>query len=102
MSLDLGWGYVAIAYFVIVGSSNAVNLTDGLDGLAIGPVMIAGGNVVFRETLNSDPDPLAPTHSLTVNAAGSTVFRNDTPFEPAPHMTAGSPSSARSEIHPRQ
>lgn len=38
---DLGWGYVIFAVFVIVGTSNAVNLTDGLDGLAIGPVVIA-------------------------------------------------------------
>jgi phospho-N-acetylmuramoyl-pentapeptide-transferase len=38
---DLGWGYVAFAAFVIVGTSNAVNLTDGLDGLAIGPMVIA-------------------------------------------------------------
>jgi phospho-N-acetylmuramoyl-pentapeptide-transferase len=38
---DLGWFYVVFAVLVIVGSSNAVNLTDGLDGLAIGPVMIA-------------------------------------------------------------
>jgi len=37
----LGWGYVVFATFVIVGTSNAVNLTDGLDGLAIGPVVIA-------------------------------------------------------------
>ncbi len=38
---DLGWLYVIFAVLVIVGSSNAVNLTDGLDGLAIGPVMIS-------------------------------------------------------------
>ncbi|CUS34786.1 phospho-N-acetylmuramoyl-pentapeptide-transferase [Candidatus Nitrospira nitrificans] len=38
---DLGWFYVVFAVLVIVGCSNAVNLTDGLDGLAIGPVMIA-------------------------------------------------------------
>lgn len=38
---DLGWFYVAFAVLVIVGSSNAVNLTDGLDGLAVGPIMIA-------------------------------------------------------------
>ncbi len=36
---DLGWFYVPVAMVVIVGSSHAVNLTDGLDGLAIGPVM---------------------------------------------------------------
>lgn len=39
---DLGWWYVPFATLVIVGASNAVNLTDGLDGLAIGPVMIVG------------------------------------------------------------
>ncbi|MFC1858650.1 phospho-N-acetylmuramoyl-pentapeptide-transferase [Thermodesulfobacteriota bacterium] len=39
---DLGWGYILFAVLVIVGTSNAVNLTDGLDGLAIGPVIIAG------------------------------------------------------------
>src|SRR5262249_16578562 len=38
---DLGGFYVVFVVLVIVGSSNAVNLTDGLDGLAIGPIMIA-------------------------------------------------------------
>ena len=38
---DPGWGYIPFAALVIVGASNAVNLTDGLDGLAIGPVTIA-------------------------------------------------------------
>jgi len=41
ISPDLGVGYVLFAVLVIVGTSNAVNLTDGLDGLAIGPVIIA-------------------------------------------------------------
>ncbi|NNF99524.1 MAG: phospho-N-acetylmuramoyl-pentapeptide-transferase [Desulfobacteraceae bacterium] len=41
LSPDLGWGYVLFAAFVVVGASNAVNLTDGLDGLAIGPTIIA-------------------------------------------------------------
>lgn len=46
--LDMGWMYVVFAYFVIVGTSNAVNLTDGLDGLAIMPtVMVATGLGVF-------------------------------------------------------
>jgi len=41
-------GFVVLSYFVIVGTSNAVNLTDGLDGLAIMPaVMVAGGLAVF-------------------------------------------------------
>jgi phospho-N-acetylmuramoyl-pentapeptide-transferase len=46
--LDIGWGYIILTYFVIVGTSNAVNLTDGLDGLAIMPtVMVAIGLGVF-------------------------------------------------------
>ena len=40
---DLGLFYIPFAMFVIVGASNAVNLTDGLDGLAIGPIMISAG-----------------------------------------------------------
>ena len=38
---DIGAGYVVLAILVVVGASNAVNLTDGLDGLAIGPIVIA-------------------------------------------------------------
>ncbi len=41
--VDLGWFYIPMAMFVMVGASNAVNLTDGLDGLATVPVMIAAG-----------------------------------------------------------
>ena len=37
---NLGWGYVIFSTFIIVGAANAVNLTDGLDGLAIGPAVI--------------------------------------------------------------
>ena len=59
---QLGIFYIVLAYFVIVGSSNAVNLTDGLDGLAIVPtIMVAGafalvawatGNINFAEYLH--------------------------------------------------
>jgi len=59
--LQLGWMFIAFAAIVVVGASNAVNLTDGLDGLAIVPVMIAAstfllisylvGNVVFADYL---------------------------------------------------
>ncbi|MGP9809904.1 phospho-N-acetylmuramoyl-pentapeptide-transferase [Rhodopseudomonas sp. NSM] len=59
--LNLGWYFVIFGAFVIVGAGNAVNLTDGLDGLAIVPVMIAAasfgmisylvGNAVFAEYL---------------------------------------------------
>lgn len=61
VSFDLAWGFYLWAACVIVGSSNAVNLTDGLDGLAIVPVMIASicfmiitylvGNAVFSNYL---------------------------------------------------
>ncbi|BCS88351.1 phospho-N-acetylmuramoyl-pentapeptide-transferase [Pseudodesulfovibrio sediminis] len=40
-SPDLGWFYLPFAMVVMVGASNAVNLTDGLDGLAIGPMVVA-------------------------------------------------------------
>ena len=43
MIFDLGWFYLVFGAFIIVGAGNAVNLTDGLDGLAIGPVIIAAG-----------------------------------------------------------
>ncbi|BCG65313.1 MAG: phospho-N-acetylmuramoyl-pentapeptide-transferase [Methyloprofundus sp.] len=46
--IDMGWTYVVLTYFVIVGTSNAVNLTDGLDGLAVLPtVMVAGALAIF-------------------------------------------------------
>ena len=58
---DLGWFYVVFAMLVIVGASNAVNLTDGLDGLATGPTIVSAavylvfsylaGNVVLSDYL---------------------------------------------------
>lgn len=48
VALDMGWFFVVFSYFVIVGTSNAVNLTDGLDGLAVLPtVMVAAALIVF-------------------------------------------------------
>jgi len=62
ISIELGLGFIIITYLVIIGSSNAVNLTDGLDGLAILPcVMVAGGlgligyaagNTIYADYLN--------------------------------------------------
>ena len=61
VAIPLGVGFVVLTYFVIVGTSNAVNLTDGLDGLAIMPSAMVGGalgvfawasgNVVFANYL---------------------------------------------------
>ncbi|MBQ3059460.1 MAG: phospho-N-acetylmuramoyl-pentapeptide-transferase [Desulfovibrio sp.] len=60
-TFDLGWLYLPFGVFVMVASSNAVNLTDGLDGLAIGPSIVAAlvmsifiyitGNVRFADYL---------------------------------------------------
>ncbi|MBN2178162.1 MAG: phospho-N-acetylmuramoyl-pentapeptide-transferase [Deltaproteobacteria bacterium] len=44
---DLGWGYIVLSTFIIVGAANAVNLTDGLDGLAIGPATICFGTYLL-------------------------------------------------------
>lgn len=57
--IDLGWFFIVFAMFVVVGSGNAVNLTDGLDGLAIVPVMIA-----------------AATFGFIAYVVGNTVFAN--------------------------
>lgn len=45
LNLELGWAYVPFASLVVVGCANAVNLTDGLDGLAIVPVIICAGTL---------------------------------------------------------
>jgi len=52
--VDLGWMFIPLAYFVIVGTSNAVDLTDGLDGLAILPtVMVAGALGIFAYVIGN-------------------------------------------------
>ncbi len=65
--IPLGWLFLPFAALVVVGASNAVNLTDGLDGLAIGPMIIAAsafllitylaGNVVFANYLQIQSVP---------------------------------------------
>lgn len=51
---DLYWGYILLALIIIVGTSNAVNLTDGLDGLAIGPATIAFGTFLLLSYLSGN------------------------------------------------
>jgi phospho-N-acetylmuramoyl-pentapeptide-transferase len=99
--VQLGWVFILFGAVVIVGASNAVNLTDGLDGLAIVPVMIAAstfllisylvGNVVFADYLQVHY--VAGTGELTIllgalvgaglgflwyNAPPAMVFMGDT------------------------
>ena len=98
--LNFGWFFLLFGAFVIVGAGNAVNLTDGLDGLAIVPVMIATasfgliaylvGNAVFSDYLqiNMSPAPVncgalrrrvwrGPRLPLVQRAAAS-IFMGDT------------------------
>jgi phospho-N-acetylmuramoyl-pentapeptide-transferase len=66
--LNLGWLFVPFGVLVITGASNAVNLTDGLDGLAIGPAMIAAG-----------------CFGLIAYLAGNAVFANYLQLHHVPH-----------------
>src|SRR5699024_7805244 len=80
VAIPLGFGFVALGYFMIVGFSNAVNLTDGLDGLATMPsVLIAGalaifaylaGNAVFSQYLGIPSIPGAGELALFCGALG--------------------------------
>jgi phospho-N-acetylmuramoyl-pentapeptide-transferase len=91
--LYLGWFYVAFGAFTITGFSNAVNLTDGLDGLAIMPVMIASaafgfiaylvGNAVFADYLQVHHVPgageLAPFCGAMIGAGLGFLWYNAPP-----------------------
>jgi phospho-N-acetylmuramoyl-pentapeptide-transferase len=81
VSYPLGvWGFIALSYFVIVGASNAVNLTDGLDGLAIMPTVMIGaalgifayvtGNTIFARYLGFPHIPGAGELAVICGAIG--------------------------------
>lgn len=53
------WGFMILTYFVIVGTSNAVNLTDGLDGLTIVPTILVGGALGVFAYVSGNPDASA-------------------------------------------
>ena len=99
--LNVGWFFLLFGALVIVGASNAVNLTDGLDGLAIGPSMIAAGcfafiaylvgNAVFANYLQLNHIPRADELAVLLgamvgaslgflwfNAPPASVFMGDT------------------------
>jgi phospho-N-acetylmuramoyl-pentapeptide-transferase len=101
LTVNLGWLFVVLGAFVIVGAGNAVNLTDGLDGLAIVPVMIAAasfamitylvGNAVFAGYLQVHHVPRAGELAvicgavigaglgfLWFNAPPASIFMGDT------------------------
>src|SRR3989441_1257479 len=73
--LDLGWWWIPVAMLVIVGASNAVNLTDGLDGLAIGEIIMAGGAFGIIAYLTGNFRAADYLKILNVRGAGElTVF----------------------------
>jgi phospho-N-acetylmuramoyl-pentapeptide-transferase len=73
--VHLGWWWIPFATLVIVGASNAVNLTDGLDGLAIGPVIMAGGAFGVIAYLTGNFKAADYLKILNVRGAGElTVF----------------------------
>jgi phospho-N-acetylmuramoyl-pentapeptide-transferase len=92
---DLGWGYLIFIVFIIVGTSNAVNLTDGLDGLAIGPIIIATvtftgivyltGHFKFAEYLNiqhiREAGELAVLTSALIGASLGFLWYNTYPAQ---------------------
>jgi phospho-N-acetylmuramoyl-pentapeptide-transferase len=69
MLINLSWFYVAFGAFVIVASGNAVNMTDGLDGLAIVPVMIASG--ARPDRLPRPATPSSRTTSTSTSCPGT-------------------------------
>jgi phospho-N-acetylmuramoyl-pentapeptide-transferase len=86
LSIDLGWGYVVLVIFMLVGGSNAVNLTDGLDGLLSGTAAIAFGAFAVLAWNQSQYDVAifavavvgAVLGFLVFNAHPAKVFMGDT------------------------
>lgn len=75
VAIDLGWWYIPLVALVIVASSNAVNLTDGLDGLAIGAMLIAAATYSVFAYLAGHARLAQYLHIPAVTGAGEvTVF----------------------------
>jgi phospho-N-acetylmuramoyl-pentapeptide-transferase len=73
--LTLGWLWIPFALGVIVGASNAVNLTDGLDGLAVGPIVMAGGAFAIIAYLTGNFRAAEYLRILNVKGTGElTIF----------------------------
>lgn len=73
--VNLGWLWIPFAMLVVIGASNAVNLTDGLDGLAVGPIVMAGGAFGIIAYLTGNFKAADYLKILNVKGAGElTVF----------------------------
>ena len=75
--IPLGPFYYVFAAFVIVGAGNAVNLTDGLDGLATMPVIIAAGTFAITDTASITNSP--PTIASTISCCAATEIAPSAP-----------------------
>src|SRR4051812_21851290 len=73
VALDLGLFYIVFSYFVIVGTSNAVNLTDGLDGLAIMPCVMVAGALALISWIVSNTNFANYLHVAYIPGAGELV-----------------------------
>lgn len=73
VALDLGLFYIVFTYFVIVGTSNAVNLTDGLDGLAIMPCVMVAGALALISWIVSNVNFANYLHIAYIPGAGELV-----------------------------
>lgn len=80
-NIDLGLWYLPFAMFLIVGTSNAVNLTDGLDGLAIGPTIVSSATFLILCYLGG--------LVLTINSAQGHVDFNVADYLSLAHIEAG-------------
>ncbi len=75
IALELGWFYVPFAVLVLVSSSNAVNLTDGLDGLAVGSMLIVSATYTVFAYIAGHAIVAGYLHVVNVKGAGEvTVF----------------------------
>ena len=74
VAIELGWFYLLLGYLVIVGSSNAVNLTDGLDGLAILPTVLVGSALGAIAYLTGHAEFARYLHIPFIAGAGELVI----------------------------
>jgi phospho-N-acetylmuramoyl-pentapeptide-transferase len=74
VAINLGLFYVVLTYFVIVGTSNAVNLTDGLDGLAIMPTIMVAGAFALMAYLSGHSEFASYLHIPNIEGVGEVAI----------------------------
>ena len=70
LSWQMGWLFLPFVYFVLTGASNAVNLTDGLDGLAIMPVVLVAGGLAVFAYISGSPNYASYLHQPVLPGVG--------------------------------